>query len=155
MKLSFKSKRLALHKGIQRWRLRLTRPVWMQPCYSHDCCHATIWRGGTAATAPTFNLPRRSHDAIAAKRGKMLFPRNFIRRPATTDQTARGLDCKNTERKGGNAETREDSVRKDLTRRLKGVCADLSSKEFEVLVGDMTREQLRGESIPGRKLGPC
>jgi hypothetical protein len=93
----------------------------------------------------------------------MLFPRNFIRRPATTDQTARGLDRKNTERKekkperkkGENAESREDSVRKDLTRRLKGVCADLSSKEFEVLVGDMTREQLRGESIPGRKLGPC
>jgi hypothetical protein len=92
----------------------------------------------------------------------MLFPRNLIRRPATTGPTARGLDCKNTERKekkserkGENAETREDSVRKDLTRRLKGVCADLSSKEFEVLVGDMTREQLRGESIPGRKLGPC
>jgi hypothetical protein len=92
----------------------------------------------------------------------MLFPRNFIRRPATSVQTARGLDCKNTERKerkparkGENAETREDRVRTDLTRRLKGVCGDLSSKEFDVLVGDMTREQLRGESIPGRKLGPC
>ncbi|HEX9084226.1 MAG TPA: hypothetical protein VF836_05780 [Gemmatimonadaceae bacterium] len=91
----------------------------------------------------------------------MLFPRNLMRRPATTDPTARGLDCKNTERKekkterkGENADTREASVRKDLTRRLKGVCADLSGKEFEVLVGDMTREQLRGESIPGRKLGP-
>jgi hypothetical protein len=134
----------------------------MQPCYSNDRRHATIWRGGTAANGSYLNLPRRSHDAIAAKRGKMLFPRNFIRRPATTDQTARGLDRKNTERKekkperkGENAESREDSVRKDLTRRLKGVCADLSSKEFEVLVGDMTREQLRGESIPGRKLGRC
>ena len=91
----------------------------------------------------------------------MLFPRNLMRRPAAIDQTARALDCKNTERKekkterkGENADTREDSVRKDLTRRLKGVCADLSSKEFDVLVGDMTREQLRGESIPGRKLGP-
>jgi hypothetical protein len=92
----------------------------------------------------------------------MLNPRNLIRRPTTTDVTARGVDCKNTERKekkperkGENAASREDSVRKDLTRRLKSVCADLSSKEFEVLVGDMTREQLRGESIPGRKLGPC
>jgi hypothetical protein len=91
----------------------------------------------------------------------MLFPRNFIRRPATTDLTPRGLDCRNTERKekkpernGEGAESREDSVKRDLTRRLKAVCADLSSKEFEVLVGDMTREQLRGESIPGRRLGP-
>lgn len=41
--------------------------VWMQPCYSHDRCHATIWRGGTAANGSYFNLPRRSHDAIAAK----------------------------------------------------------------------------------------
>jgi hypothetical protein len=92
----------------------------------------------------------------------MLFPRNLMRRPAPNDPTARGLDCKNTERKEKkterkreSADTREDSVRKDLTRRLKGVCADLSSKEFEVLVGDMTREQLRGESIHGRRLGPC
>jgi hypothetical protein len=74
----------------------------------------------------------------------------------------RGIDCQNTERrekkpehKGENAESREDSVRKDLTRRLSGVCAYLTSGEFETLVGDMTREQLRGESIPGRKLGPC
>jgi hypothetical protein len=27
--------------------------------------------------------------------------------------------------------------------------------EFEVLVTDMTREQLRGEGIPGRKIRHC
>jgi hypothetical protein len=67
---------------------------------------------------------------------------------AHTDSSSRGLDRKN-------AESREDSVRKDLTRRLKCVCADLSSVEFEVLVTDMTREQLRGEGIPGRKIRHC
>lgn len=65
-----------------------------------------------------------------------------------TDSSSRGLDRKN-------AESREDSVRKDLTRRLKCVCSDLSSVEFEVLVTDMTREQLRGEGIPGRKIRHC
>jgi hypothetical protein len=67
---------------------------------------------------------------------------------AHTDASSRGLDRKN-------AESREDSVRKDLTRRLKCVCADLSSVEFEILVTDMTREQLRGEGIPGRKIRHC
>lgn len=49
-------------------------------------------------------------------------------------------------------ESREDSVRKDLTRRLKCVCSDMTNVEFELLMGDMTREQLRGEGIPGRKI---
>ena len=49
-------------------------------------------------------------------------------------------------------ESREDSVRKDLTRRLKCACNHLSSADFDTLVGDMTREQLRGERIPGRKI---
>jgi hypothetical protein len=48
-------------------------------------------------------------------------------------------------------ESREDSVRKDLMLRLKCVCADMSSAEFEALVSKMTREQLRGESaVHGR-----
>ena len=51
-----------------------------------------------------------------------------------------------------NIESREDCVRKDLTLRLKGVCEHMSKLEFDVLVGDMTREQLRGESIPGRRI---
>ncbi len=51
-------------------------------------------------------------------------------------------------------ESREDSVRKGLTRRLKGVCEELSSVEFEALVLKMTREQLRGEGITGRHVRP-
>jgi hypothetical protein len=41
-------------------------------------------------------------------------------------------------------------VRKDLTRRLQNVCAKLSCAKFEALIVQMTREQLRGEGIPGR-----
>jgi hypothetical protein len=79
----------------------------------------------------------------------MFVPDDLIRGFASS----RRLDCRSSESGDKSAESREDSVRKDLTRRLKGVCADMSSGEFEVLVGDMTREQLRGESIPGRRLG--
>ena len=52
-------------------------------------------------------------------------------------------------------ESREDCVRKDLTLRLKRVCEHLSSAEFEALVVKMTREQLRGEGMLGRKIRPC
>lgn len=82
----------------------------------------------------------------------MVIPEDLVRRFADTLLSSRALDCEN-------AESREDCVRNDLTRRLKCVCADLSSVEFEALVKDMTREQLRGErgerGEPGRKLGPC
>jgi hypothetical protein len=44
-------------------------------------------------------------------------------------------------------ENREDCVRKDLTRRIKCVCADLTTLDFEALITAMTREQLRGEGI--------
>jgi hypothetical protein len=44
-------------------------------------------------------------------------------------------------------ESREDFVRRDLTRRLKDVCEKLSPAEFDALVLKMTREQLRGEGI--------
>jgi hypothetical protein len=47
---------------------------------------------------------------------------------------------------------REDSIKKDLTMRLKGACEHLSKLDFEVLVNDMTREQLRGESVHGRRI---
>ena len=73
----------------------------------------------------------------------MPVPRSFIRGPAATGANARK-----------DIQSREDFVRKDLTLRLKCVCANLSSAEFEVLVGDMTREQLRGERIPGKMAGP-
>ena len=55
---------------------------------------------------------------------------------------------------GTNIESREDSIKKDLTFRLKGACEHLSKLEFELLVRDMTREQLRGETIPGRRSRP-
>ena len=44
-------------------------------------------------------------------------------------------------------ESREDSVRKDITQRLKRVCENLSGAEFEALVLKMAREQLRGEGV--------
>jgi hypothetical protein len=75
----------------------------------------------------------------------MLIPKNLIRGYADTLSSSRALDCTNDE-------SREDCVRKDLTHRLKRVCADMSRVDFEVLVSDMTREQLRGESIPGRRI---
>ena len=52
-------------------------------------------------------------------------------------------------------ETREDSVHKDLTDRLKRVCENLSSAEFEALVLKMTREQLRGERVVHGRTRPC
>jgi len=52
-------------------------------------------------------------------------------------------------------ESREDCVRNDLMRRLKRVCENLSSAEFEVLVLKMTREQLRGEGAVHGRTRPC
>lgn len=46
-------------------------------------------------------------------------------------------------------ESREDRVHKDLAHRLGHVCEDLSRVDFEALVTQMTREQLRGERTPG------
>ncbi len=51
-----------------------------------------------------------------------------------------------------NSESREESVRKDLKRRLKHVCEHLSRVDFDGLVAKMTREQLRGEGIVGRRI---
>lgn len=47
-------------------------------------------------------------------------------------------------------ENRENRLREDLSRRLTSVCADLSSPDFEALVQQMTREQLRGERVINR-----
>ena len=46
-----------------------------------------------------------------------------------------------------NQTSREECVRKDLTHRLKRVCENLSSTEFDALVLKMAREQLRGEGV--------
>jgi hypothetical protein len=79
---------------------------------------------------------------------QMLNPRTFGRRPVNTPQSAREFDSKS-------AENREKAVKDDLSLRLKSVCNHLSKAEFAILVGDMTREQLRGERVPGRKADPC
>jgi hypothetical protein len=52
-------------------------------------------------------------------------------------------------------ENREDCVRNDLMQRLKRVCENLSSAEFEALVLKMTREQLRGEGVAHGRTRPC
>jgi capsule polysaccharide export protein KpsE/RkpR len=49
---------------------------------------------------------------------------------------------------------REECVRKDLTQRLKRICENLSSSDFEALIAKMTREQLRGEGVGRRRLRP-
>jgi hypothetical protein len=54
-----------------------------------------------------------------------------------------------------NRESREDCLRKDLTRRLKNVCDNLSSADFEALIMKMTREQMRGEGVSNSRLRPC
>jgi hypothetical protein len=51
-------------------------------------------------------------------------------------------------------ESREDCIRKDLTRRLQGTCENLSKADFADLVMKMTREQMRGERIPERRIPP-
>lgn len=78
----------------------------------------------------------------------MLIPRTFGRRPPYTAQSAREFDS-------GSAKRREKDVKDDLSLRLKTICNHLSKAEFATLVGDMTREQLRGERVPGRKTRPC
>jgi hypothetical protein len=49
-----------------------------------------------------------------------------------------------------NPETRENSLREDLTRRLTTVCAGLTGADFEALVQRMIVEQLRGERVMTR-----
>jgi hypothetical protein len=49
-----------------------------------------------------------------------------------------------------NPADREDSVHRDLARRLESICKELSSVDFEALVAKMTTEQLRGERLPDR-----
>jgi hypothetical protein len=46
-------------------------------------------------------------------------------------------------------------VRKDLARRLKHICENLSSADFDMLVMNMTLEQMRGERINHSRLRPC
>jgi len=81
----------------------------------------------------------------AVLRGEMSNSESLSRIRAAALRGARDLGREN-------AASREASVRKDLTHRLKCVCNHMSSVEFDDLVGDMAREQLRGEGIPGRRI---
>jgi hypothetical protein len=44
---------------------------------------------------------------------------------------------------------REEVVHSELARRLKGICGNLESADFEALLVQMTTEQLRGERYRG------
>jgi hypothetical protein len=44
---------------------------------------------------------------------------------------------------------REEIVHTELARRLKGICGNLESADFEALLVQMTSEQLRGERYRG------
>ena len=113
----------------------LSIPAWSRPLARH-----------AAAIVPLICL-----GAPVTPRGQvrqMLIPRTFVRRPANTGQISREFDSPSAER-------REKDVKDDLSLRLKTICNHLSKADFATLVGDMTREQLRGERIPGRKASPC
>jgi hypothetical protein len=74
-------------------------------------------------------------DAPAATIGKMTIPEKWTRSSGKAVASWRDID----------SEDRENSVRKDITRRLKCICQELSTVEFQALVAKMTTEQLRGE----------
>jgi hypothetical protein len=78
----------------------------------------------------------------------MVIPRNLSRPRTIADASPPGPDRKNVE-------SREIVIKADLSRRLKAACSHLSKVDFDILMCDMTREQLRGEGTPGRKVGPC
>ena len=103
--------------------------------------------GGTGRTRLPPFLPRRYCDVSAAKWGKMQIRNTMTRGVADILLKSREVDRTNIE-------SREESVKKDLTLRLKGICEHMSKLEFDALVTDMTREQLRGENLPGRRIRP-
>ncbi len=74
-------------------------------------------------------------DAPAATRGKMTIPEKWTQPSGKAAASWRDID----------SEDRENSVRRDITRRLKCICKELSTVEFQALVAKMTKEQLRGE----------
>jgi hypothetical protein len=94
--------------------------------------------------APTYFLPRRSLATPPWPKAQMSIP------------------AKHTDPRGKTIfvwselgpDTREDFIRKDLTRRLQGMCENLSKTEFAALVMKMTREQLRGERLPELRIPP-
>lgn len=67
--------------------------------------------------------------------------------PAPGDDGATKAPVPGTPAKG-TPETREESVHRELSLRLKRICEKLSEKDYEALIAKMTREQLRGEGVP-------
>ncbi len=91
--------------------------------------------------APTL-MPRRYGDASAA-----------TRQMSKTEKPVRAGEEIFLSWPVLHPESRESCVRKDLTRRLKSVCGSMSTEDFQGLVLEMTREQLRGERVLGRVFG--
>jgi hypothetical protein len=73
-------------------------------------------------------------------RGKMSTPEGWSRSSSKSVPSWRDM----------NPADREDTVHRDLARRLESVCKELSTVDFEALVAKMTTEQLRGERLPDR-----
>lgn len=81
---------------------------------------------------------------LAVSLSKMSNHENLIPVAHMTDPVSRDISPPNPD-------NREDCIRKDLTRRLKPACEHLSTADFETLISKMTREQLRGEGLMGRR----
>jgi hypothetical protein len=99
-------------------------------------------RNGSNFFAPALQRHLRGHV-----RKKMSIPENWIR--VASSKSSHSVDIPSDK-----PESREDSIRRDLTLRLKHSCEHLSHVDFETLISDMTREQLRGEGILGRRIRP-
>jgi len=119
---------------------------WLHPCSLRFRWQAPLGRD-TAQPQRLHLSASAPATPSAAPRGKMAIPEKRIR--VADKNVFRSPDIR-TE----NPDCREACVRKDLTIRLKHACAHLSSADFETLVSKLTHEQLRGEGIPGRRVGP-
>src|SRR4026208_281465 len=111
------------------------RRLWMHPCCSPQCCQSTLRRSSMAAQRlPPFCLGAHRRRP-RSNRGTMTIPEKRTRSGGLAVASWRDIS----------SEDREDSVSKDIARRLMRTCKDLSVVEFRALVAKMTSEQLRGE----------
>lgn len=115
--------------------------------FVRHCCHASIRRDRAALNSSPSCLGARTASPQLYE-ATMSISKNMarVRVAAIHGSHDAGLDS---------LENREAAVKADLTRRMKCVCADFSNGDFETLVKDMTREQLRGERVCGSRLRPC
>src|SRR6476469_2345489 len=104
-------------------------------------------RLGDAASrtsTPFFSLPWRPTATPPRPWRQLSFPAKFVHGTRNTIPLWAEI----------RVESREESIRKDLTQRLKLTCVNMSSADFAALVTKMTQEQLRGERIPERPIPP-